>query len=76
MIRSQLVIAGQRVVVKSMSVPVFEPCSRNVENTKHNTRLGFATPTTSTKIHHMRLFLVRHAETVSMSNQFDGPNDL
>jgi hypothetical protein len=59
--------------LEAMLISVFRGL-RNVENiATNNTRLGIATPTTSTKTHHMRLFLIRHAETVSMSSLFDDP---
>jgi phosphotransferase system IIB component len=59
--------------LEAMLISVFGGL-RNVENiATNNTRLRIATPATSTKIHHMRLFLIRHAETVSMSSLFDDP---
>jgi hypothetical protein len=52
--------------------------SRGVRNVETNTTrafgTSFATSTTPTNINRMRLFLIRHAETVSMSNLLDSSN--
>jgi hypothetical protein len=64
---SYLAIVEQGRVVESWNLSQSRGL-RNVETTPINTTraLEIATSTTPTEKHHMRLFLIRHAETVSL----------